>query len=85
MTFEQVCKALTRDPWHLTIADIAELTPYQVRNIYFRSDERDQPVPFYAQAKDFFWKVNLDRGMSEAQIVELWREEVKRNPALMSA
>jgi hypothetical protein len=71
---------LVGEPWHLTIDEIKKLTPYRVRNHYFR--ERDEKgnlklrhpgaaAPTYEEIFRQTWR---GRGLSEAQVEAKWRE-----------
>ena len=42
--FDEVVSILVKEPFNLTIAQIADLTPYQVRHHYFREKEHP-PAP----------------------------------------
>ena len=42
MTFDEVCSHLTKDPFHYTLAEVGELTPFQVRRILFRPRKGDE-------------------------------------------
>lgn len=78
---------LVKEPFCLTPAQIANLTPYQVRHIFFRQkDETPSELPWFMQnggkdakgtpvdkEKDLFWKVNKEwRNLSEEQVQKLW-------------
>lgn len=92
----EIFSALVSEPYCLTIEEIGNLTPYQVRNLYFREKEeeateipwfmKDQGAPGEApknEEKDLFWKVNKEwRNMSEEQVQNLWnkQEEAKKQP-----
>lgn len=92
----EIFSALVSEPYCLTIEEIGNLTPYQVRNLYFREKEeeateipwfmKDQGAPGEApknEEKDLFWKVNKEwRNMSEEQVQDLWnkQEEAKKQP-----
>jgi hypothetical protein len=74
VSFEQLCAVLVKEPYNLTLAQIGQLTPYQVRNIYFRSPERDQPKPARVQTyREIFWGIWKHRGLTEEQIAERWQ------------
>ena len=58
----------------MTMAEIAQLTPYQVRNIYLRGEDRDEggggtPILSYQQ---LFWASARSQGLEEHQIQEAW-------------
>ena len=92
----EIFSALVSEPYCLSIEEIGNLTPYQVRNLYFREKEeeateipwfmKDQGAPGEApknEEKDLFWKVNKEwRNMSEEQVQDLWnkQEEEKKQP-----
>jgi hypothetical protein len=60
----------------LSIEQISKLTPYQVKNLYFRPKSADEPVGQYQSAKELFWKVNKDwRGLSEEETQKLWNKQ----------
>ena len=75
----EIFSALVSEPYCLSLEEIGNLTPYQVRNLYFREKEeeateipwfmKDQGAPGEApknEEKDLFWKVNKEwRNMSE--------------------
>lgn len=79
MSFDEVCAALVREPFHLTMRDIARLTPYQLQQIYLRDDpnglegipEGGEPCsPFKA-----LWLHLKPFGYSDQAIVDRWRQE----------
>ena len=92
----EIFSALVSEPYCLSLEEIGNLTPYQVRNLYFREKEeeateipwfmKDQGAPGEApknEEKDLFWKVNKEwRNMSEEQVQDLWnkQEEEKKQP-----
>ena len=92
----EIFSALVSEPYCLSLEEIGNLTPYQVRNLYFREKEeeateipwfmKDQGAPGEApknEEKDLFWKVNKEwRNMSEEQVQDLWnkQEEAKKQP-----
>lgn len=74
--------ALTKDPFHLTLSQIGDLTPYQVRNILFRPEDTSKlnipgsPFSKYTEEKDTFWKVWKEwRGLSEEEVAAKWVEK----------
>jgi len=87
----EIFSALVSEPFCLSIEEIGNLTPYQVRNLYFREKEeetteipwfmKDQGAPGEApknEEKDLFWKVNKEwRSMSEEQVQDLWNKQQK--------
>ncbi len=40
-SFDKVCSVLVKEPFNLPISEIKNLTPYQVKHIYFRQDYDD--------------------------------------------
>ena len=71
----RVFSALVKEPYNLTIEEISNLTPYQVKNIYFRPEEADEPVGEYICEKDLFWKVHKDwKGMTEEETESAWKK-----------
>lgn len=92
----EIFSALVSEPYCLSIEEIGNLTPYQVRNLYFREKEeeateipwfmKDQGAPGEApknEEKDLFWKVNKEwRNLSEEKVQDLWnkQEEAKKQP-----
>jgi hypothetical protein len=79
VSFDRVCSALVREPFNMTMAEIGKLTPYQVRNVYFRDEERDQPrvAKSNVSYKEIFWKTWQRRGLREHQIEVQWQEYLK--------
>lgn len=62
----------------MTIEEIGNLTPYQVKNIYFRPKSADEPVGEYQSAKELFWKVHRDwKSLSEEETQKLWDKSQK--------
>lgn len=91
----EIFSALVSEPYCLSIEEIGNLTPYQVRNLYFREKEEETTeIPWFMknqggpgeapkdEAKDLFWKVNKEwRNMSEEQVQSLWNtQEEKKKP-----
>jgi hypothetical protein len=90
----EIFSALVSEPYCLTIEEIGNLTPYQVRNLYFREKEEEATeIPWFMknqggpgeapknEEKDLFWKVNKEwRNMSEEKVQDLWnkQEETKK-------
>jgi hypothetical protein len=65
-----------REPYHLSVEEIGNLTPYQVKNLYFRPKEADEPVGEYLEEKDLFWKVHKEwKGMEEEEVAALWAKQ----------
>ena len=65
-----------KEPFNLSIDEIKKLTPYQVKNIYFRPKSADEPVGEYQSAKELFWKVQKDwRGLTEEETQKLWTKK----------
>jgi len=65
---------------------VGRLTPYQVRWIYFRTDEDNEEFkhrknPDYTgplTAKRLFWHIEKEvRGRSEEEVQKLWDESVR--------
>jgi hypothetical protein len=87
----EVISALVNEPYCLSIEEIGNLTPYQVRNLYFREKEtpeseipwffKSQPAPNEQpvdKEKELFWKVNKEwRNLPEEQVEALWKSHVK--------
>lgn len=71
---------MAREPFLLTPEQIGNLTPYQVKNLYFRPKEADEPVGEYIGEKELFWKVHREwKGLSEEETQTLWdKEEAKK-------
>ena len=90
----EIFSALVSEPYCLTIEEIGNLTPYQVRNLYFREKEEEATeIPWFMknqggpgeaprdEEKDLFWKVNKEwRNLSEEKVQDLWnkQEEAKK-------
>ena len=73
---------LVKEPFNLSIDQIKKLTPYQVKNLYFRPKTADEPVGQYQSAKEIFWKVQRDwRGLSEEETQKLWIKQSQQPEA----
>lgn len=87
---------MVKEPFCLTPAQIANLTPYQVKHLFFR-EEKKQPdsLPWFMEngkkdakgnpvdnEKELFWKVNREwRNLSEEKVQELWNKHLaSKNP-----
>lgn len=58
--------------------EIGRLTPYQIREVYFRPEDKDSSGSGLSE-KEMFWRVNCEwRGFSEEQVQKLWDEHVRR-------
>ncbi len=44
-SIDALCAMLVKEPFNLTISEIGALTPYQIKNIYFRDADADQQAP----------------------------------------
>jgi hypothetical protein len=54
---------------------IGRLTPYQVKNVFFRPKEADEPVGQFQSEKELFWKVHKDwKGLTEEETQKLWEK-----------
>ena len=66
----EIFSALVSEPYCLSIEEIGNLTPYQVRNLYFREKEEEATeIPWFMknqgapneapknEEKELFWKV----------------------------
>lgn len=87
----EVFSALVNEPYCLSIEEIGNLTPYQVRNLYFREKETpDSEIPWFFKGqpapnqtavdkdKELFWKVNKEwRNLPEEQVEALWQQQLK--------
>lgn len=70
---------MSREPFNLTIAQIGDLTPYQVKNIIFRPKEADEPLGQFQSEKELFWKVHRDwKDLSEVETQKLWDTKCKK-------
>lgn len=84
MTFDFVCSVLCNEPYNLTVAEIARLTPRQVRLFYFceRDDKGRVKIPRPKQKTappsiadlqrrqfDLYWR---KRGLRKDQRDRLW-------------
>lgn len=57
--------------------EIGNLTPYQVKNIFFRPKEADEPVGTFQTEKELFWKVHREwKELSEQETQRLWDKHV---------
>lgn len=53
--------------------EIGLLTPYQVKNVFFRPKEADEPIGEMQSEKEIFWKVHKDwKSLSEEETQALW-------------
>lgn len=43
-SFDEVCSALVKEPWGLTLDEVARLNPFQVQHIYFRPEGERHPL-----------------------------------------
>jgi hypothetical protein len=74
----------------LTLAEIGNLTPYQVREIYCHARDRKtgriEPEikgPGAPSYKEFFWRVWSRRGLPDYRIADKWKEyqiEQRKHP-----
>ena len=67
---------LVREPFHLTLDRFQRLTPRQVRRIYFRQEMQQQRGKVTSYREIFFWH-HRRHGKTEAQILQLWREQAQ--------
>lgn len=59
--------------------EIGKLTPYQVKNIFFRPKEADEPVGNFQSEKELFWKVHREwKELSEAETQRLWDKHLAK-------
>jgi hypothetical protein len=81
LPFADICAVLVREPFHLSIAQIAELTDEQLLDIYLRADPRDDSTPTVnkrgEKLSDFevFSRVWKRRGWSDEAISKRWAEK----------
>lgn len=76
MDIEWFWAHLTRDPWHLTVDQIANLTPRQFHRIYNRDLDKDGPNKQSGDRYiDLFKKSALAAGKTMAEIKEKWIAE----------
>ena len=89
----EIFSALVSEPYCLSIEEIGNLTPYQVRNLYFREKEEEATeIPWFMknqgapneapknEEKELFWKVNKEwRNLSEEQVQALWEKQQEIN------
>ena len=88
MSVEEVFRVLAGEPYHLSPAEIGNLSPHQVRAVYFRKDPRDESgsssspaANFYARAREVFYKVHQDwKGLPKEEVDRLWAEHVAKAP-----
>lgn len=74
-----VFSSLVKEPFNLSIEEIGRLTPYQVKNIFFRPKEADEPVGEFQSEKELFWKVHADwKGLTEDETQKLWDRHVRK-------
>ncbi len=87
MPFDKICSLLVQEPYNLSIPEISQLNPYQVRHIFFRPDEdsySSQGIPGLPSSNELthqqlFWRVWKDwRGKTEEETQALWDEEQKK-------
>lgn len=45
-TFDKVCSCLVKEPYNLPFSEIGNLTPYQVKHIFFRAESDDWESPY---------------------------------------
>lgn len=67
-----------REPFHLTIEQIADLTDYQLARIYLRRDPRDSPAHDASKQmsyREVYERTWSRRGLTPEQIEEKWRRD----------
>lgn len=80
MNFDTICAILVNEPFNLRPWEIAQLTDYQINNIYFhpRTKEGAIDVDAYAKpAKEFSYEDEFryswqQKGLSQAEIDAKW-------------
>lgn len=76
-----MCSVLTRDPYFLSIEQIADLTDYQLLQVYFRPQgERNGGGGNYEDPREIFRKVWERRGATAAEIAARWNESHPHSP-----
>lgn len=83
MSFEDVCKVLVNDPFWLRPSEIAQMTPWQVKHLYF-CERKDNGSPVIGDGgykpktiKQIFYSHWAKAGLREDQIDKLWSEREK--------
>lgn len=92
LTFAEVCEILVREPFCMSLAEIADLDPYQVHHIFFRDKSKrldragaasGAAAPMtpatYEQLFRRTWKA---RGYADADVDAKWQTYVAEQTAL---
>lgn len=85
MTFAEMCATLVKEPYFLSLDQIADLTDFQLTQIYFRPSWEEQrrrrlghlPV---LTPQGLFEKVWAARGLTADQIKEKWQRDYPDKP-----
>lgn len=80
MSFAEVCSALVKEPFNLTVPEIARLTDHQLQHVYFRPDANQKWDRLAARGEPVsqfwvFWDHHRRHGMTDDAICALWREK----------
>jgi len=63
-----------KEPFNLSMAEIAQLTDYQLLHIYFRPDKQP-PAREGKPYQQIFYETWRRRGLNQEQIREKWKEK----------
>ena len=85
MEFDTLCALLVNEPFNLRMEEIAQLTDYQIRRIYFHPrTENGMSIDVNAYSpnasrgpldyKRAFWESWTDKGATDAEIQSKWDE-----------
>lgn len=88
MSFNTVCAILVNEPFNVPLHEIAQLTDYQINNIYFHPRTKEGAIDVYAHRPDpgqvdyeaeFRWSWQ-QKGATPEEIDAKWAEIQKNAP-----
>lgn len=89
MSFSQVVSVLVKKPFNLTPKEVGELTPFQLRHIFFRAEEATQPSGPKQSPKELIHKLFVEacvaKGQSQAEAEQLWQADTQKRQSQKQA
>lgn len=87
MSFRDVCRVLVREPFNLTMDQIADLSPAVVAEVYLYPDPKKKFEDGFAMGGDMvmdyqdrFVKLWKFRGKKDEEIKEKWKNDFPNRP-----